>query len=256
MDGSPPVAWVTGASSGIGRAVALKLAERGWSVAASARREAELQSLVEESSTLSGTIEAFSVDITDRERVLAVANNVIKRFGSIELAFLCAGTFVPMGIEDWDLKTFDNTVRLNLLGTAICVDAVLPHFKARRSGHFAFVSSAAGLRGLPMSVAYGASKSAVTYMAESLRLETKSSGIKVQVVHPGFVKTPLTDQNDFPMPFLMDVENAADQIVRGLESNRFEIAFPRLFVWMMKTVGLLPNWLYFPLVGKATASRG
>ncbi|MFN3230849.1 MAG: SDR family NAD(P)-dependent oxidoreductase [Alphaproteobacteria bacterium] len=248
--------WVTGASAGIGRATCLELAAQGAHVAATARSADKLDSLVAEATRLPGSITAFPGDITDSERMRAVVAEISDQLGPLDVALLNAGTYLPLTLDDWTNEAFAETYRLNVQGTVHCISAVLPGFKDRGEGHIAIVSSIAGVKGLPTSAAYGSSKAAVTHMAEAMRCEQAATGIKVQVILPGFVKTPLTDKNEFPMPFLIPAEKAAKRIVSGLQSSRFEITFPKRFTWLVKATAALPDFIYFPIIGRVTgASR-
>ena len=143
---------------------------------------------------------------------------------------------------------------VNVMGTAACLEALMPRMMARRQGRIAVVASVAGYRGLPTSAYYGATKAALINLTESLKFDLDQAGVTIQLIDPGFVKTPLTDRNDFPMPFLISAELAADRIARGLRSRQFEIAFPRVFVAIMKLLRCLPYALYFPLVGRSDAA--
>lgn len=241
--------WITGASQGIGRAVALAALQRGWTVSATARGAEGLAALVAESQ---GRIRAFPGDITDRAGLAAVVEAVEAAAGPITVALLNAGTHEPTDGKAFDPAVYDRLLRVNLGGMVNSLAALLPRFTMRKSGRVALVSSVAAYRGLPRAGAYCASKAAVTALAESLRLDLAGVGVRVQVVHPGFVRTPLTDKNDFPMPFLMTPEAAAARILAGLEGNGFEIAFPRRFVWILKLLRLLPYQLYFALVARQT----
>jgi short-subunit dehydrogenase len=167
------------------------------------------------------------------------------RIAPIALALLNAGSHRPVYADRFDAADFRELAELNLFGTVSCLAALLPRFIARRSGHIAIVASVAGYSGLPTASAYGMTKAGLINMAEALRPELSALGIKLQVVNPGFVRTPLTDRNEFPMPFLIEPEDAAAAIERGLAGGRFEIAFPRHFVLMMKLLRLLPYWLFF-----------
>ena len=246
------VAWITGASTGIGRGVALRMARDGWTVVASARRNDLLDALAREAEALPGRIVAAPCDITDLEAVKAVVQAAEAEHGPIALAMLNAGTFKPESAEALDSGVFSEVIDLNLNGTIRCLEAVLPGMTERRRGQVAIVSSVAGYRGLPSSLSYGASKAALINLCEALRFDLRRLGITVQVINPGFVKTPLTDKNTFPMPFLVELDTAADRIVRGFARGGFEIAFPWQMVLMLKTLRLLPYWLYFPLVGRRT----
>ena len=241
--------WITGASQGIGRAVALAALQRGWTVSATARGAEGLAALVDESQ---GRIRAFPGDITDRAGLAAVVEAVERAAGPITIAVLNAGTHAPTDGKAFDPEVYDRLLSVNLGGMVNSLAALLPRFTARNAGRVALVSSVAAYRGLPKAGAYCASKAAVTALAESLRLDLAGVGVRVQVIHPGFVRTPLTDKNDFPMPFLMTPEAAASRIIAGLEGDGFEIAFPRRFIYILKLLRLLPYRLYFALVARQT----
>lgn len=243
--------WITGASQGIGRAVALAAVARGWKVSATARSPDGLAQLALDSG---GRLQTFPGDITDRAGIAATVADVERRQGPIDIALLNAGTHEPTDGASFDPNAYDRLLSVNLTGTINSLAAVLPYFSARRGGHLAFVSSVAAYRGLPKAGAYCASKAAVTALAESLKFDLGAQGIKVQVVHPGFVRTPLTDRNPFEMPFLIDAETAAQHILTGLTGRGFEIAFPRRFVLLLKLLRVLPYRLYFPLVARRTGA--
>ena len=237
------LAWITGAGKGIGRALAKRLATDGWTIAASARTEADLASLADECPE--GSVHVFPLDITDLPRTEEVVAAIEDRLGKIDLAVLNAGTHVPMSADDFSAATFRRLVEINLMGTANSLSPLIPRFIARRSGHIAVVASLAGYRGLPTSAAYGATKAGLINMCEALMPELERHGVRLSLVNPGFVETPLTDRNDFPMPFLISVDEAADDIVRGLRRARFETAFPWRFAFLMKLLRLLPDRLFF-----------
>lgn len=245
MRPSDGVVWITGASAGIGRALALRFARAGFRVAASARRADELAALAAEGE---GRIEPAPLDVTDAAATAAV----VARLQPIALAVLNAGTHDPMGAADFSTERLRRLFEINLFGVANALEAALPDMRRRRAGKVAIVASVAGYRGLPTAVAYGATKAALVNMAESLKLELEGSGVRVALVCPGFVDTPLTRKNPFPMPFLMSAEAAADRMFHGLLGDAFEITFPRRFTWGMKALRLLPYALYFPLVRRAT----
>ncbi|NBC32959.1 MAG: SDR family NAD(P)-dependent oxidoreductase [Alphaproteobacteria bacterium] len=245
-------AWITGASSGIGRAVALRLARDGWTVLASARRETALQEVAAEAEGLPGRIVPAPCDVTDREAVGHLVAAAQDKDGGIALAILNAGTFKADSAEDFSSEDFRKTVDINLVGTAHCIQALMPAWMERRRGHLAVVSSVAGYRGLPTAISYGATKAALINMCESLKFDFDRLGLKIQVINPGFVKTPLTDQNPFKMPFIIEVDEAAERIVSGLKKSKFEIAFPWRFVFQLKQLRCLPYEAYFPLVSRST----
>jgi len=241
------VAWITGAGKGIGKAVTLELARRGWTVAASARTEADLVSLGEEAAKAGGTVVPFVLDVTKRTAVSQAVGLIEDRLGGIDLALLNAGTYVRFGVEDFTAEAFGRQMDINVMGTVNCLDPVLVRMRQRNSGHIAVVSSLTAYRGLPYASAYGASKAALTNMCEAMKPELDALGIQMTVIHPGFVKTPLTDRNEFAMPFLMEAEEAARRIVDGLERGTFEIAFPRRLTFLLKVARCLPYGLYFAM---------
>jgi short-subunit dehydrogenase len=243
--------WITGASSGIGRALALLLAREGDMVAVSARSEAALASLAGEAAA-GGRIKIFPVDVADTDAMKRQARAIEESIGPLDLAIFNAGTHEPVEPATFDAAPFRRLMEINLMGTVNGLAAVLPNFVARRHGHVAVVSSVAGYRGLPQAAAYGASKAALINLAESLKLDLERNGVKISLINPGFVRTPLTDRNPFPMPFLMEVDDAARRIARGLERGGFEITFPRRFTWMVKFARILPYALYFRLIRLTT----
>ncbi len=240
--------WITGASSGIGEHVARRLAARGDTVVASARSEDDLNALRDDLSECKGRLVPFPLDVTDRDACLKAGREIEAEIGTVDCAIFNAGTYKPDTGEDFDAENMRRHIELNLFGMVHGMEAVLPAMRERRGGHLVFVSSVAGYRGLPRSISYSASKAAVITMAESLKIELKPFDIKVQVVNPGFVKTPLTDKNDFKMPMLMPVEDAADAFVKGIDGDSFEITFPKPFTFIMNRLRCLPNWAYFKLV--------
>lgn len=248
---SKKIAWVTGASSGIGEATVKRLTQDGWHVAITARSEDKLKKLSETSKLIS----VFAGDITDARHMEEVVGQIEETMGPIDLALLNAGTYTPDTLDNFSSDSFKKLYEVNVFGTVNCLEPVLNKFKARRKGHVAVVASVAGYRGLPSSLAYGSSKAALINLCEALAAESIGSGIKIQVICPGFVKTPLTDKNEFPMPMLMPVDEAADKLVKGLSSNQFEITFPWLFALFTKIFGLLPNRAYIWAIGKVKKKR-
>ena len=235
------IAWVTGASSGIGRACALELARRGWRVAASARSAEALADLVAEGG---GQIFAYPCDVTDAEAVAATIARIEQEQGAIALAFLNAGVSIHSRAPNLDLASMRRIVEVNILGVFHGLAPLLARMASRRSGQIALCGSVAGYGGLPYAAAYCASKAAIINAAVSLGIECAPLGIKMQCVNPGFVATPLTAKNDFPMPFLIGPEEAGRRVVDGFQRGRFEIAFPRRMAWLLKALNLLPYDLY------------
>lgn len=246
------IAWITGASSGIGRTLALRLAGAGTTVAASARRADELDLLAKEASGSRGRIAPFPVDVADEAAMARTCAAIDAEIGPLDLAVFNAGTHAPVSVEAFDPAPFRRLMEINYMGVVNGIAAVLPRFIARRSGQIAVVSSVAGYRGLPQAAAYGPTKAALINLCESLKPDLDRLGVRISVINPGFIKTPLTDRNEFPMPFLMPVEAAAQRIVEGLEKGAFEITFPRRFTFLVKLARILPYGLYFPLIKKTT----
>lgn len=241
--------WITGSSSGLGRALALHMARQGWEVIASARSADALDRLAAE---VPGRIHPAPLDITDRQAVSTAVADILAQHGTIDLAVLNAGTYEPDGIEGFTAERLAQIVGLNLIGTGNCLEPLLAHFRERGAGHVALVASLSGYRGLPQAASYGASKAGLICLAESLRAEAHNVGIKVQVINPGFVETPLTARNDYAMPFLMPVEAAVAALYRGLMGSSFEIVFPRRLAAILKLARMMPYRLYFPLVHRVT----
>lgn len=245
-----PVVWITGASSGIGQALARRMAADGWTVAASARGSAALAELAAEPTA--GRIVAYPLDVTDNAACRDTLAAIERELGPVATAVLAAGTHTPVDARRFSVPDIRALVEVNLMGVVHAVDAVLPGMIARGAGRIAIVSSVAGWRGLPTSAGYGATKAALVNFAESLKFDLDHQGIVTQVVCPGFVRTPLTDRNPFPMPFLMEPKDAAGRLYRGLQGSAFEIVFPRRFGTILRLLGLLPDRLYFALLHRLT----
>lgn len=242
-------AWITGASTGIGREIALQLAAAGVKVAASARSPEKL-------AALGPNILAIPLDVTDAAACRAAAAEVESRLGPIDLAVLGAGTYTPVALDDLDPARFAHMMDTNYMGVVNCVAALAPGMMARGAGHLSWIASVAGYVGLPKAAAYGPTKAALINLAESLEPEMSVKGVSVSVINPGFVETPLTAQNDFPMPFLMKADDAARRTIQGLAAGRFEIAYPRRFVAILKALRLLPYPLFFRLIRRAVLKGG
>ena len=237
-------AWITGASTGIGREIVLQLAAAGVKVAASARSAEKLQALGPEVLTL-------PLDVTDAAACSLAVERIEQELGPIDLAVLGAGTYAPVSVDDLDPTRFAQMMSTNYMGVVNCLSALAPRMISRRSGHLSWIASVAGYMGLPKAAAYGPSKAALINLAESLYPEMREKGVSISVINPGFVETPLTAQNDFEMPFLMKPEDAARRTIEGLSAGRFEVAYPRRFVAILKSVRLLPYPLFFRLIARA-----
>jgi len=244
--------WITGASTGIGHTTALAYAGDGWTVAGSARDGAALAAMAAASA---GRIHAFPLDVTDEPATLATHAAIERALGQIDLAIFSAGTHLPVSLDPFETGPFRKLVEVNLMGVVHCLGAVLPAMTRRRGGQIAIVSSVAGYFGMPTAAAYGATKSALITLAQSLKFDCDRYGIALSLINPGFVKTPLTDKNDFPMPFMISADEAARRIVQGLAAKRFEITFPRRLALILKLIRLLPYGLFFPLVARGTRTK-
>ena len=241
--------WITGGSTGIGKALAIKFANEGWNVAISARRE----NLLEEISNEYENITSFPLDVTKKENCKEVFNQIKNKFENIDICFFSTGTWDPKKEKDIDVEQIENVFKVNFFGTLNSIKAVEEYFKNKKSGTITIVSSIAGYRGLPNSTGYGPSKSALNNLAESLYFDFGRSNVRVCLVSPGFIKTPMTDKNDFNMPFLKTPEYAAEKIYDGLvNKNSFEIHFPKSLTMILKILGFLPNKIYFGLISKLT----
>lgn len=242
--------WIVGASTGIGRATALEFARAGITVFASARRAPLLEELAAEAPE--GRIVPVPVDAANRGAMLAAYARIEAEYGPPGALLFAAALPAPENGSQAVAPVLAPLFDLNVYGCLHMLEAGLHALRAQRKGRVAIISSVAGFRGLPRALAYGASKAALTHIAEALWFECRREGVTVQVIHPGFVKTPLTDKNDFPMPCLMRVEDAARRIVRGMERTQFEITFPRRFTVLLKLLRILPYGLYLRLVARAT----
>ena len=238
--------WITGASSGIGKAAAEKFAKEGWKVAVSARRKEILDIMAQDQN-----ISSFPLDITNRDQINNVFKNILNEFGDLDLCLFSSGTYEPKDEQSIDPNKIKNVINVNFLGVIDCVKTVEKYFKNKKSGHISIVSSIAGYRGLPNSSGYGPSKAALTNFSESIYFDFKKFGVRVSIVSPGFIKTPLTDKNEFSMPFLKTPDYAAEKIFNGLvKSNAFEIHFPKGLTLVLKFLRILPYKLYLVIVDK------
>lgn len=240
--------WITGASTGIGREVALQLAARGVRVAVSARSAEKLEGM-------GAMITAYPLDVTDPRAVLATIAKIELELGPIDMALMAAGAYAAIDLNAFEPEPFAHMMQVNFLGVINCISGLLPIMRQRRAGRIAWIASVAGYRGLPKAAGYGPTKAALINLAESLKPELESVGIKISVVNPGFVETPMTKGNDFPMPFLMKPEDAARRTIEGLAAGKFEVAYPTRFVAILKIARLLPYTLYFWLIRRGVLSK-
>jgi short-subunit dehydrogenase len=233
--------WITGASTGIGRELAIQLAASGVKIAASARSVEKLQSL-------GANVFPFPLDVANPQAARATVDKIEQELGPVDLAIFAAGIYSEVVATDIDEKLFASIMATNYLGTVNCLAAVLPKMLTRRQGHISWIASVTGYRGLPKAAAYGPSKAALISLAESLKPELDQHGISLSVINPGFVATPMTSKNDFPMPFLMQPQEAARRTLIGLENKKFEITYPTRLVAILKFARLLPYGIYFWLI--------
>ena len=241
------IIWITGASSGIGKALAIKFAEKGWTVVASARRE----SLLEDLNKINQNIYSFPLDVTEIENCKLVANKIIEKFGGIDICVFGTGMHDPKSEKRFNLNKIREIMEVNYFGTMNSINSIYEYFSEKKNGQISIISSVAGYRGLPAAGAYCASKAALTSYAESLNFDMQMKNVKVSLISPGFIKTPMTDQNDFPMPMIKSPEFAANEIFKGLtEKKSFEIHFPKAFTYFLKFLQILPSSIYFKLVSK------
>jgi short-subunit dehydrogenase len=236
-------AWITGASQGIGRALAQELARSCAAVAISAR---DAQVLAELEATQS-RLAAYPLDVADTAATSTTINAIEAAQGPIDLAILSAGTYQPLPGGVGDPALFRRHMEVNYMGVVNALMVLLPKMQQRGRGQIAIMGSVAGYRGLPQAAAYGPTKAALISLAETLRLELDGSGVDIRLINPGFVATRLTAKNDFDMPAIMTPEQAAERILHGLNGSAFEISFPRRFVAWLKFGRLLPYRLWFPL---------
>ena len=237
--------WITGASSGIGRALAIKFSNQGWQVAASARRE----SLLNDLNKNYPNIHAFVLDVKDEKSVRNVFQNILQKFETLDICVFATGIHDPEAEKKLSSEKIREIMETNFFGTLNCIMAVNSFFREKKDGHIAIVSSVAGYRGLPAASGYCASKAALTSLAESLYFDFKRKNVKVSLISPGFIKTPMTDKNTFPMPMIKSPEYAAEKIFIGLtKKSSFEIHFPKSFTILLKLLKIMPNWLFFWLV--------
>lgn len=236
--------WLIGASEGIGAALAVQLSADGAQLVLSARNADRLQDVLK---TLTGSgHRTLPMDVCVAEDVARVWQTLAA--SPPDVVICNAGAYTPMDAQHLDLAAVETMLDVNLRGAFRVVAAVLPNYLQQGMGHLVLVGSVAGYRGLPSAIGYGASKAGVMHLAENLKADLKGTGIKVQLVSPGFVKTRLTDKNQFRMPCMISAENAAQHIARGMKSDAFEIHFPKRFTLILKALRLLPSWLYFRLV--------
>ena len=238
--------WITGASSGIGKALAEKFAQENWKVAISARRENLLNEIAENKNIFS-----FPLDVTDEKKVSEVFSKIINEFGDLDLCVFCSGAYDPKLEQEINISQIKKIINVNFFGVINCIKSVEKFFKDKKNGHISIVSSVAAYRGLPNSSGYGPSKAALTNLTESLYFDFKKYNVRISLISPGFIKTPLTDKNTFEMPFIKSPKFAADKMFKGLVKGRaFEITFPKELTTLLKILRILPYRVYLFLINK------
>jgi NADP-dependent 3-hydroxy acid dehydrogenase YdfG len=230
--------WLVGASEGLGLALARKINAAGAEVILSARSAEGLEKAL---ATMPGRASAEAVDVADMDAVRAAA----ERIGPVDGVVFLAGVYWPMRAQDWDAEKVVAMCDVNFTGCARVIGAVLPEMVKKGTGHVVITGSLSGFRGLPGAVGYAASKSGVMALAESLYADLRGSGIDVQVANPGFIRTRLTDKNDFSMPFLMEPDEAARHMFELMQTDRFKSSFPRAFSLLFRLSQFLPDWAYY-----------
>lgn len=234
--------WLVGASEGLGRDVALILSRAGAEVIVSARSAERLSELV---ALMPGKASYVAVDVSDRKAVEAAAAQI----GPLDGMVYLAGVYWPMKSTEWDNEKAEMMADINFLGAQRCVGAVIGPMLAQGHGHIVLTGSLSGFRGLPGAIGYGASKAAVMHLAESMQSDLRLSPIDVQLINPGFIKTRLTDKNDFNMPFIMKPEDAAREFVDHMNDDGFKKSFPMLFSWLFRVSQFMPDWMYYRMFG-------
>tara|TARA_B100000795_G_scaffold249741_1_gene217448 strand:- start:456 stop:1211 length:756 start_codon:yes stop_codon:yes gene_type:complete len=238
--------WITGASSGIGKALALKFANENWQVAVSARRKMLLDELAQKPNIFS-----FPLDVTDDNLVKTSFSAILDKFKELDICVFCSGAYDPKLEKEINKDQIKKIMNINFFGVLNCIKAVEKYFKNKKEGHISVVSSIAAYRGLPNSSGYGPSKAALTNLTESLYFDFKKYNVRISLISPGFIKTPLTNQNTFDMPFIKTPEFAADKIYNGLtKSSSFEIHFPKELTILLKFLRILPYRVYLFLIDK------
>ncbi|MEO0991066.1 MAG: SDR family NAD(P)-dependent oxidoreductase [Pseudomonadota bacterium] len=230
--------WLVGASEGLGRALAEKMSMAGAEVIVSARNAERLEALVAE---LPGKAIALPMDISDAASVAAAS----EALGTVDGIVFLAGVYWPMKAGEWDADRAIQMADINFTGAFRTLGAVMPQFLERDEGHIVIVGSLSGFRGLPGAIGYGASKAGVMALAESMYADLKDTGLKVQLANPGFIKTRLTEKNEFSMPFIMEPEEAARAIFEHMDSSRFKVSFPTVFSWVFRLSQFMPDWMYY-----------
>jgi short-subunit dehydrogenase len=249
------VAVITGASSGIGLELAKLLAKQGCAVGLVARRLDRLEALAEEIRGTGGKAAVAQANVADRKQTVSAIHSLRDRLGPVDLLVANSGVGLPTQIEPMNMDQILNMIQVNYLGVVYAIEAVLPEMLQRKTGHLAAVSSLAAYKGLPGESAYCSSKAAVSVFMEGLRIQLRSRGIPVTTICPGFIKTPMTDVNKFPMPWLISAEKAAEKIVRALARKKKVFNFPWQTTLLMKLTRWAPDWIMARTLKSYTGDR-
>ncbi len=251
MNWSKKVVLITGASSGIGRALSIELARRGATIGLVARRQDVLKQIVNEIKTAGGLAIDLPADVTDRDAIHLAAQTLLQNFGHIDVLIASAGISTTTNVNDFCEIEAARVIEVNLIGVINTITAVLPNMRERKTGHLVALSSLAAYRGLPKSATYCASKAAVSVLFESLRIDLKADGIDVTIIHPGFIKTPSTATRK-RMPFLLELDQAATKMIRAIEKRKKSYAFPWQLATIVRACLLLPAPLYDAIARKTS----
>jgi short-subunit dehydrogenase len=230
--------WIVGASEGLGAALAHEMSAAGAHLILSARNRKKLEDLAQ---TLPGTAEVIPLDLADGAAVRAVAAEI----GLLDGVVHMAGVYWPMPATHWNADDAEAMADINFMGAIRLMGAIMPDMVARGRGHIVITGSLSGFRGLPGAIGYAASKAGTMVLAESMHADLRGTGVDVQLINPGFIRTRLTDKNDFSMPFILDPEPAAKIYFRHMNTRKFQRSFPRLFSWFFRGGLFLPDWLYY-----------
>ena len=246
--------WIIGASSGIGMELVKKFYENDYNVIISARSLSDLQNLKTEievdNKNSNKEIFIANLDVVNLDNFSLAVKNILQKFVKIDLVIFASAIYERMEAENFDLALAKKIMEVNFNGFLNLLHLILPHFLQQKSGHIACIASVAGYSGLPQSFAYGASKSALINLCEGIYPELKLKNIDLSIINPGFVKTRLTDKNNFEMPFIISSKQASDYIYQGLIAKKFEIHFPKKFTFILKFLRILPYRIYLKIITK------
>ena len=228
--------WIIGASEGLGRELSIQLSNLGVKLIISARNETRLNEL----SSLTKA-KVLALDVLNIDAI----NQASKSVGIIDGIIYVAGDYTPLNSTTWNVEEVDKMIAVNFTGAAKVLGFIVPKFLKQNNGHIVMIGSLSGFRGLPNAIGYGASKAAMMHLAENIKADLYKSPIKIQLINPGFIKTRLTEKNNFKMPFIMSVEDAAKRVIIAMNSNRFQTNFPLIFSLLFRASNLLPAFIYF-----------